>query len=89
MQFCSYAFYTPSIVCCVDRWFPPEGRLRGQSLVGSAYTLGCVLSAVLGGTLLDVLGIPSTLLILVGIACAGAALVSAASWARKARTQAL
>lgn len=86
LQFCSYAFYTPSIVCCVDRWFPPESRLRGQSLVGSAYTLGCVLSAVLGGTLLDALGVPATLLILVGIACMGAALVSAASWARKTHT---
>ncbi len=89
LQFCSYAFYTPSIVCCVDRWFPPESRLRGQSLVGSAYTLGCVLAAVLGGTLLDALGVPATLLILVGIACMGAALVSAASWTRKTHTASL
>lgn len=83
LQFCSYAFYTPSIVCCVDSWFPPEGRLRGQSLVGSAYTLGCVLSAVLGGTLLDALGVSSTMLILVGISCAGAALVFTAAQMQK------
>ena len=78
LQFCGFGFYTPAIVCCVDRWFPPESRLRGQSLVGSAYTVGCVLAAAAGGTLLDALGASFTLLIISAIACAGAALVSVA-----------
>ena len=76
LQFCSYAFYTPASVHCADQWFSPESRLKGQSLIGSAYTVGCVLAALLGGALLDALGVSPTLLIIVGIMALGAVLVS-------------
>ena len=79
LQFCSYAFYTPASVHCADQWFSPEHRLQGQSLIGSAYTAGCVLAAFLGGLLLDAVGVSHTLLAIVGTMTLGAVLVSASA----------
>lgn len=76
LQFCSYGFYTPASVHCIDSMFPPEGRLRGQSLTGSAYTLGCVLAALAGGVLLDALGVSYALFVMVAVMLLGAVLVS-------------
>ena len=76
MQFFSYGLYIPASIDYICQIFPMQDNLKGQSFVGSAYTVGCVLATLLGGMLIDAAGIPATLLIVVCITLTGAFLFS-------------
>ena len=74
LQFCSYGLYIPAIVQFVGRIFPGRDNLIGQASVGSAYTTGSVIATFLGGKLLDVAGVSTTLLMIAVVTLTGAIL---------------
>lgn len=74
LQFFSYGLYTPIIVALIEEEFPPEENLYRLSLTGTAYTVGCIIAAAIGGILIDRLGVHDTLLIAVPISLSGALL---------------
>lgn len=61
LQFVSYAFFIPGVVDYIAKILPAESFLKGQSLYGSAYTIGSVIAVFFGGTLLDRFGVHTTL----------------------------
>lgn len=61
LQFFSYAFFIPGVVRYIAKLLPEEAFLKGQSLYGSAYTAGSVIATLIGGRLLDAIGVRSTL----------------------------
>ena len=76
LQFCSYGIYIPSIVQFIASIYDMDSNIRGQSLAGSAYTAGGVISTLAGGLMLDAVGVRETLIIVVSITFAGALLIS-------------
>ena len=62
LQPMGYALVIPCTVYYANRVFPPHRRLAGQTLMVAASTLGTVLSAALGGLLVDALGVRAMLL---------------------------
>jgi len=83
LQFLTYAVYIPGSIEFVSTLLPERSFLKGQSLTVSAYTVGCVLASFFGGMMLDLIGVKSTLAILVGIMSAGAVFVTIAAVTRK------
>jgi len=77
LQFASYAFFIPGVVRYIAKLLPEESFLKGQSLYGSAYTAGSVAATFLGGTLLDAVGVRSTLSIAQLFSLLGAVLLTA------------
>lgn len=71
LQPLGYALVIPCTVYYANRAFPPHRRLAGQTLMVAASTLGTVLSAALGGVLIDALGVRAMLLFAVAISAAG------------------
>lgn len=45
----------------IAKILPGDSFLKGQSLYGSAYTIGSVIAVFFGGTLLDLFGVHATL----------------------------
>ena len=78
MQFLTYAIYVPASLEFVGQVLPPSDFLKGQSLTGSAYSLGCVVASFTGGILLELLAIPTILTILIGVVGIGAFLMTIA-----------
>jgi len=78
MQFLTYAIYLPASLEFVGQVLPPSDFLKGQSLTGSAYSLGCVVASFTGGILLELLAIPTILTILIGVVGIGAFLMTIA-----------
>ena len=76
LQFFSYAFFIPGVVRYISKILPEDGFLKGQSLQGSAYTAGSVIATLLGGVLLDAVGVRSTLVIAQTFSLLGAALLT-------------
>lgn len=74
LPFFSYGLYTPIIVALIEEVFPPEENPYRLSLTGTAYTVGCIIAATIGGILIDRLGVHDTLLIAVPISLSGAML---------------
>lgn len=60
-QFCSYALFIPASVYYVNEIIPKENLAKGQAFMTSAITLGGVLANLLGGWLLDMVGVPGML----------------------------
>ena len=71
LQPLGYALVIPCTVYYANRAFPPHRRLAGQTLMVAASTLGTVLSAALGGVLIDALGVRAMLLFAAAISAAG------------------
>lgn len=84
LQFVTYAFYIPGSIELVSKILPEKSFLKGQSLTVSAYTLGCVFASVLGGAMLDTIGVHDTLGILIMIMTVGAVLMTLANLKKKA-----
>ncbi len=57
LQFVGYAFYVPSYVRYIAHTLPESEFLKGQALVGSAFTGGYLLAGFVGGPLINGLGI--------------------------------
>ena len=74
LQFASYAFYVPAGVEFVSIALPERLYLRGQTFLGAAFSLGCLPATLIGGRLLDTIGIRATLAVFGAVSVAGAAL---------------
>ena len=74
LQFASYGIYIPASIEYVAQIFSERELLKGQSLVGSVYTVGCVAATFMGGLLLDLVGVRGTLLATLGVTLLGACL---------------
>lgn len=61
LQFVSYAIYVPATVDYIARTLPERDFLKGQALSGSAFTLGSLLATLIGGRLIDALGVSRAL----------------------------
>lgn len=86
LQFVSYAFFIPAVVQYIAKILPEESFLKGQSLYGSAYTIGSVIAVFFGGTLLDMFGVRDTLLMAQVFSLAGAILLTVSvRWAARNR----
>ncbi len=57
LQFVGYALYVPAYVRYIAHTLPESEFLKGQALVGSAFTGGCLLAGFVGGPLIDLVGI--------------------------------
>ena len=71
LQPLGYALVIPCTVYYANRVFPPHRRLAGQTLMVAASTLGTVLSAALGGLLVDALGVRAMLLFAAAVTATG------------------
>lgn len=76
LQFVSYAFFIPAVVDYIAKILAPDAFLKGQSLYGSAYTIGCVIAVSCGGTLLDLFGVRTTLMMAQTFSLLGALLLT-------------
>lgn len=76
LQFVSYALFIPGVVRYIRKILPEEAFLKGQSLYGSAYTMGSVIATFFGGMLLDAVGVQNTLAIAQVFSFMGALLLS-------------
>lgn len=74
LQFFSYSFYVPAGVEFVGHVLPEHLYLRGQALFGTAYSLGCMSATLVGGWLLDKVGLHTTLILFVSFSALGAVL---------------
>ena len=61
LQFAGYAVYVPAGVRFVAHTLPESEFLKGQSIVGSAMTLGYLIASFVGGMMIDLVGIGTTL----------------------------
>ncbi len=72
MHFCTFAFYTPASLDFMSEVLPAKDFLKGQALLGSICSVGSVFATFLGGILLDVLGVSSTIGCIIGVSAVGA-----------------
>ena len=61
LQFAGYAIYVPAGVRFVAHTLPESEFLKGQSIVGSALTLGYLIASFAGGIMIELVGIGLTL----------------------------
>lgn len=78
LQFASYAIYVPAAVRYISHAIPKSEFLKGQSLAGSAFTVGSIFSSFVGGHLIDSIGITQTLWLVQIFSVAGVLLFTAA-----------
>lgn len=76
MQFMTFAIYVPANIEFVGTILPPSDFLKGQSLTGSAYSLGSVIASLSGGILLEILNISTILIVVLCIVAVGAVLMT-------------
>ena len=60
LQMISYAVYVPAGVQLAGDLLPAH-YLRGQAMIGTAFTLGSLLSSLAGGALIDAIGVHAAL----------------------------
>lgn len=75
-QIFGFGLYLPSSIEYVSELYSLNEYLHGQAVAGSASTIGCIISAVAGGMLLDTIGIANTQEMSVFILAIGAVLVT-------------
>lgn len=61
LQFAGYAIYVPAGMRYVAHTLPESEFLKGQALIGSAYTVGSLIANIVGGPMLEHLGLRVTL----------------------------
>ncbi len=71
LQFFSYAIYVPAAAKHINHALPKSEILHGQALAGSALTAGGLISTIVGGRLIDIIGMRPTLFIIQLISIAG------------------
>ncbi len=60
LQMISYAIYVPAGVQLAGELLPDD-YLRGQALIGTAFTLGSLIASLAGGPLIDLIGVRAAL----------------------------
>ena len=78
LQFFSYAVYVPATIDYITRTLPESAFLKAQAFAGSAWTLGSVFAAFIGGRLLDLMSVRNTLLAVLVFSAIGAVLFTLA-----------
>ncbi len=78
LNFFSCAVYVPGMMVYMQHTLPESQLLRGVTLAGTSTTLGSLAATVLGGWLIDTLGMHSALLTVQFFAGAGAVLLTLA-----------
>ena len=61
LQFAGYAIYVPAGVRYVAHAIPESEYMKGQALVGSSFTVGQLLAVLVGGRLIDKIGVRPSL----------------------------
>ena len=61
LQFVGYAIYVPAGVRYIAHTLPESEFLKGQALVGSAFTAGFLITGFVGGPMIDLIGLEATL----------------------------
>ena len=61
LQFAGFAIYVPAGVRYVAHTLPESEFLKGQALVGSAFTAGYLIAGFVGGPMIDLIGLNATL----------------------------
>lgn len=80
LNFFSCAVYVPGMMDYMRRMLPGPQLLRGVTLAGTATTLGSLIATVLGGWLMDAVGVRTALAVVQVFAACGTALMTAALW---------
>lgn len=75
MQMLGFALFAVSTVYYVGTVVPKRNVVKGQTYLGTANTLGCLIAWALGGTLIDAVGVPMMLLVCIAASAAGFLLV--------------
>lgn len=78
-QIFSYALFLPASVYYTDLMLPQADKVKGQALMTTSNTAGGVIGSLLGGRLLDVLGVAPMLIAAVAFAAAGAVVMFASA----------
>ena len=86
LQFFSYAVYVPATIDYITKTLPESDFLKAQAFAGSAFTLGSVFAAFIGGRLLDLMSVRNTLLVVLSFSAIGAVLFTAAIPVRRRRS---
>ena len=61
LQFVGFAIYVPAGVRYIAHTLPESEFLKGQALVGSAFTAGYLISSFVGGPMIDLIGLRATM----------------------------
>ena len=75
LQMTSYAFLSPVQVYYASEKVRPADMVKGQAFITASYTLGCAAGNLLGGLLMQWLGVPAILTAGVVIAALGTAIL--------------
>lgn len=75
LQMVSYALIVPASVYFADSHIAPEDRNQGQVIMGATGTIGGLLSASIGGILIQAVGVNTTLIIATGVSVIGTLLM--------------
>lgn len=78
LNFFSCAVYVPGMMDYMRRMLPGSQLLRGVTLAGTATTLGSLIATILGGWLMDAVGVRTALTIVQVFAVCGTALMTVA-----------
>lgn len=75
LQIGSYAIFIPASVYYVNQVISKSDSIKGQSMVTMAITASGIIANLMGGILLDAIGVQSVLLIGIGVSIVGAVIV--------------
>ena len=78
LNFASCAVYVPGMMVYMQRTLPPGQLLRGVTLAGTATTLGSLAATLMGGQLIDGVGVRRALMIVQLFAVCGTVLLTIA-----------
>ena len=76
LQMFAWALISVSAVYYINSVMEPEDRVKGQGFYTMSYTVGCVFGAILGGRIIDALGVPAMLIFGTAVAAIGTALIA-------------
>lgn len=71
LQFVSYSIYVPSTERHLSHVIPSSEYLKGQTLISSCLVIGSLVATLLGGFLIDKIGINTTLMVMQGFSLIG------------------
>lgn len=78
LQCLSYAIYVPATVDYIGRNLPEGDFLRAQAWSGSAFTMGSLLATIIGGPMIDLIGVRAMVALIQLVSISGAILFTIA-----------